>query len=42
LLKSPCASYAMPRFAYALPSPARSPTSFAIARCSVWYSIAFA
>jgi hypothetical protein len=28
--------YAHPRFAYALPSPARSPTSFAIARCCTW------
>jgi hypothetical protein len=30
----------VPRFPYAVPSPARSPTSFALARCCVWYSMA--
>jgi hypothetical protein len=30
------------RFAYAMPSSARSPTSFAIARPCAWYSMAFA
>ena len=30
----------VPRYPYALPSPARSPTSFAIARHCVWYSMA--
>ena len=39
-LKSPCDSYAHPRFPYATPSPARSPTSFAIARCCAWYVMA--
>ena len=29
------------RFPYAMPSPARSPTSFAIARRCLWYSMAF-
>ena len=29
-----------PRLPYAMTSPARSPTSFAIARCCVWYSMA--
>ena len=38
--KSPSDWYAFPRFPYALPSPARSPTSLAIARRCVWYSIA--
>ena len=32
----------VPRFPYVLPSPARSPTSFAIARSCVWYLMAFA
>ena len=40
LLKSPSESYALPRFEYALLSPVRSPASFAIARCCVWYSMA--
>jgi len=30
----------VPKFLYALPSPARSPTSFAIARYCPWYSMA--
>jgi hypothetical protein len=33
--------YAFPRFPYAMPSHARSPKSFAIARSFVWCSIAF-
>ena len=40
LLKSPSESYALPRFPYAMPSPARSPTSFEIAWCSLWFSSA--
>ena len=31
----------VPRFAYALPSPALSPTSFAIARSCAWYVMAW-
>ncbi len=42
LAEVPCDRYALPRFPYALPSPARSPTSFEIARHCVWYSRAFA
>ena len=34
--------YEMPRLLCALPSPTRSPTSFAVVRCCVWYSMAFA
>jgi hypothetical protein len=30
-------SYAMPRFPYAAPPPARLPTFFVIARSSLWY-----
>jgi hypothetical protein len=40
LKKSPSDWYALPRFAYDPPSPARSPNSLAIARFCVWYSIA--
>ena len=38
--KSPIDWCAFPRFAYALPSPARLPTSLEISRSCVWYSIA--
>jgi hypothetical protein len=38
LAEVPCESYALPRFPYAMPSPARSPTS--VVRCSWWCSSA--